>query len=114
MGLSKSPMKQCVDPFVTLQKRKDMKAEITYWLALGVLEDNTHVLLPGRILQIFCFLSQCKDCFRELGIRTVFVHRFAGKTSFFTSFTQMICLGILSAYGLGLADLVYESQVPLI
>ncbi len=33
---------------------------------------------------------------RSLGMRTVFIHRFAG---------------ILSAYGLGLADVVNESQV---
>ena len=53
---------------------------------------STHILacFGGAGAQHACAIAQ------SLGMRTVFVHRFAG---------------ILSAYGLGLADIVDECQV---
>jgi 5-oxoprolinase (ATP-hydrolysing) len=51
---------------------------------------SPHSIITSKGGQHACAIA------RNLGMKTIFIHRFAG---------------ILSAYGLGLADIVYQKQV---
>ena len=97
MASSRWPTSPCADPFATLPKPKAMtrSEHAVLFVRLRLTFSNSqseHILscFGGAGGQHACAIA------RALGMKTIFIHRFAG---------------VLSAYGLGLSNLVCEAQV---
>ena len=113
LDASRKAMKNLTGEINKYTKKKNLREMSTEEVALGFLSVANEVMVrPIREISVmrgFDIKEHALACFggaaaqhacaiaRELGISKIFVHRFAG---------------ILSAYGMGLADIVVEKQEP--